>query len=157
MGGNGDYIKNGDEAKKFFNSIQLKEFKNSGWRKFQPAYGGFSVDFPQQPYESFGNNVQYDAEEKASSQHFSVIRTDIHNYRFAEEDTFDLALMDESFGSADYIEKNISRKLHVYKGYPALDCKYIHKDGSTILTRFLIQGPHYYTLVAHGKKRKHLS
>src|SRR6186713_1478261 len=151
MGGNSDYIKNGDEAKKFFNSIQLKEFKNSGWRKFQPAYGGFSVDFPQQPYESFGNNVQYDAEEKASDVHFSVIRTDIHNYRFAEEDTFDLTLMDESFGSADYIEKNISRKLHVYKGYPALDCKYIHKGGSTILTRFLIQGPHYYTLVAHGK------
>jgi len=152
MGGNGDYIKNGDEAKKFFNSIQLKEYKNGGWKKFQPTYGGFSVDFPQQPYESFGNNVQYDAEEKASGQHFSVIRTDIHNYRFAEEDTFDLALMDESFGSADYIEKNISRKLLVYKGYPALDCKYIHKDGSTIFTRFLIQGPHYYTLVAHGKK-----
>ena len=152
MGGNGDYIKNGDEAKKFFNSIQLKEFKNDGWRKFQPSYGGFSVDFPQQPYESIGDNVQYDAEEKASGHHFSVIRTDIHNYRFAEEDTFDLALMDESFGSADYIEKNISRKLLVYKGYPALDCGYKHKDGSTIFTRFLIRGPHYYTLVAHGKK-----
>lgn len=151
MGGNGEYIKNGDEAKKFFGSIQLKEFKNGGWKKFQPAYGGFSVDFPQQPYESFGSNVQYDAEEKASGQHFSVIRTDIHNYSFAEEDTFDLALMDESFGSADYIEKNISRKQLVYKGYPALDCQYKHKDGSTIFTRFLIQGPHYYTLVAHGK------
>jgi uncharacterized protein YbaP (TraB family) len=151
MGGNGDYIKNGDEAKRFFNSIQLKEFKNEGWKKFEPAYGGFAVDFPQQPYESFGDNVQYDAEEKASGQHFSVIRTDIHNYRFAEEDTFDLALMDESFGSADYIEKNLSRKLLVYKGYPALECKYLHKNGSIIFTRFLIQGPHYYTLVAHGK------
>jgi len=151
MGGNGDYIQNGDESKRFFNSIQLKEFKNEGWKKFQPVYGGFSVDFPQQPYESFGDNVEYDAEEKASGQHFSVIRTDIHNYRFAEEDTFDLSLMDESFGSADYIEKNIGRKLLVYRGYPALDCKYMHKDGSTIFTRFLIQGPHYYTLVAHGK------
>jgi uncharacterized protein YbaP (TraB family) len=151
MGGNGDYIKNGDEAKKFFNSIQLKEFKNGGWKKFQPTYGGFSVDFPQQPYESFGDNVQYDAEDKSTGQHFSVIRTDIHNYRFAEEDTFDLALMDESFGSADYIEKNIARKQLVYKGYPALDCQYKHKDGSVIHTRFLIQGPHYYTLVAHGK------
>jgi len=151
MGGNGEYIKNGDEAKKFFGSIQLKEFKNGGWKKFQPAYGGFSVDFPQQPYESFGDNVQYDAEERSTGQHFSVIRTDIHNYRFAEEDTFDLALMDESFGSADYIEKNISRKRLVYKGYPALDCQYKHTDGSLICTRFLIQGPHYYTLVAHGK------
>ena len=157
MGGNGDYIKNGDEAKKFFNSIQLKEFKNGGWKKFQPAYGGFSVDFPQQPYESFGDNVQYDAEEKSTGQHFSVIRTDIHNYRFAEEDTFDLALMDESFGSADYIEKNIARKQHVYKGYPALDCRYKHKDGSVIFTRFLIQGPHYYTLVTHGKNEDNVA
>ena len=152
MGGNGEYVRNGDEAKKFFNSIQLREFKNVGWKKFQPAYGGFSVDFPQQPYESFGDNVQYDAEEKSTGEHFSVIRTDIHNYRFAEEDTFDLALMDESFGSADYIEKNIARKQLVFKGYPALDCQYKHKDGSTIFARFLIQGPHYYTLVAHGKK-----
>jgi len=151
MGGNGEYVKNGDEAKRFFNSIQLKEFKNGGWKKFQPAYGGFSVNFPQQPYESFGDNVQYDAEEKTTGQHFSVIRTDIHNYRFAEEDTFDLALMDESFGSADYIEKNVARKQIVYKGYPALDCQYKQKDGSVIFTRFLIQGPHYYTLVAHGK------
>ena len=151
MGGTGEYVKSGEEAKKFFNSIQLKEFKNAGWKKFQPAYGGFSVDFPQQPYESFGENVQYDAEDKATGQHFSVTRTDIHNYEFAEEDTFDLALMDESFGSADFIEKNISRKQLVYKGYPALDCKYRHKDGSAFSTRFIIQGPHYYTLVAHGK------
>ncbi len=150
-GGNGEYVKNGDEAKKFFNSIQLKEFKNGGWKKFQPSYGGFSVDLPQQPYESFGNNVQYDAEDKASGQHFSVIRTDIHNYRFVEEDTFDLALMDESFGSADFIEKNLSRKQFFYKGYPALDCRYKHKDGSVFSARFIIQGPHYYTLVAHGK------
>ena len=151
MGGNGEYVKNGDEAKKFFNSIQLKEFKNGGWKKFQPVYGGFAVDFPQQPYETFGDNVQYDAEDKATGQHFSVIRTDIHNYRFAEEDTFDLALMDESFGSAEYIEKNIGRKRLVYKGYPALDCKYKHNDDSMIFTRFLIQGPHYYTLAVHGK------
>ena len=150
-GGNGDYIRTGDEAKKFFGSIQLKEAKNGGWKKFQPAYGSFAVDFPQLPNESFGDNVQYDAEDKTTRQHFSVIRTDIHNYRFAEEDTFDLALMDESFGSADFIEKNLSRRQHVYRGYPALDARYRHKDGSILFTRFIIQGPHYYTLIAHGK------
>jgi uncharacterized protein YbaP (TraB family) len=151
MGGNGDYAKLGEEAKKFFGSIQLKDFRNGGWKRFQPAYGGFSIDFPQSPYESFGENIQYDAEDKATGHHYSVIRTDIHNYNFAEEDTFDLALMDESFASADFIEKNIARKQHVYKGYPALDCQYKHKDGSTIFTRFIIQGPHYYTLLSHGK------
>jgi len=151
MGGNGDYAKDGEEAKKFFSSIQLKEFKNGGWKKFQPAYGGFSVEFPQEPYESFDDNVQYDAEEKGSGQHFSVVRSDIHNYSFAEEDTFDLSLMDESFASSEFIDKNVSRKQFVYKGYPALDCQYKHKDGSVTYTRFIIQGPHYYTLAAHGK------
>jgi uncharacterized protein YbaP (TraB family) len=154
MGGNGDYARLGDEAKKFFGSIQLKEFKNGGWKKFQPAYGGFSVDFPQIPYESFGEIIQYDAEDKATGQHYSVLRTDVHNYGFAEEDTFDLALMDESFASAEFIEKNISRKQIVHKGYPALECEYRHKNGSFLFTRFIIRGPHYYSLISHGKNDK---
>lgn len=149
MGGNGDYVKNGDEAKKFFGSIQLKEFKNEGWNSFSPAFGGFSVEFPQSPYESFGENIQFDAFDQKNNQHFTVIRSDIHNYNFAEEDTFDLRLMDESFSSSEFIEKNISRKQIAYKGYPALDCKYKHKNGSLIYARFLLQGPHYYTLLAH--------
>jgi uncharacterized protein YbaP (TraB family) len=151
IGGNGEYVKNGEEAKRFFNSIQLKEFKSSGWKKFQPAYGGFAIDLPQLPNESFGNNVQYDAEDALTGQHFSVIRTDIHNYKFVEEDSFDLKLLDESFASAEFIEKNLGSKQLVYKGYPALDCRYKHKNGSIIAARFIIRGPHYYTLVAHGK------
>jgi hypothetical protein len=42
MSGNGDYVKEGEEAKKFFGSIQLKEYKSStDWKKFSPSYGGF--------------------------------------------------------------------------------------------------------------------
>jgi len=151
MGGTGDYVKNGAEAKRFFSSIRLKELKNGGWRKFQPSYGGFSVDLPGEPFERIGDRVQYDAEEKTTATHFSVFRTDIHNYSFAEEDSFDLNLMDESFASSEFISKRVSKKQIVFKGFPALDCRYQHKDGSVFLTRFLIQGPHYYTLVAHGK------
>ncbi|HET9430640.1 MAG TPA: hypothetical protein VFO70_05655, partial [Chitinophagaceae bacterium] len=36
--------------------------------------------------------------------------------------------------------------------YPALDCKYTAKNGGIYITRYLIQGPHYYTLIAYGKK-----
>jgi uncharacterized protein YbaP (TraB family) len=151
MSGNGDYVKTGDEAKKFFSSIQLREFKNESGKKFQPTYGGFSVDFPHQPYESISENVQYDAEEKTTGQHFSIIRTDIHNYNFAEEDSFDLNLMNESFASSEFIDKTESSRKHIYKGYPAMDAKYRHKDGSWFHTRFIIRGPHYYTLLSHGK------
>lgn len=152
MSGNGDYVKEGDEAKKFFNSIQLKEFKNEGWKKYQPAYGGFLVELPHVPYESIDANVQYDAEDKTTGQHFSIIRTDIHNYDFAEEDSFDLRLMDESFASSEFIDKSISSRKHIYKGYPAMDATYRHKDGTWFQTRFIIRGPHYFTLVAHGKE-----
>jgi len=84
-------------------------------------------------------------------QGFEVIRTDIHNYGFVEEDSFDLALMEESFGASDFIDKQLSRKQTKWSGYPALDAKYKYKDGSTALVRFLIQGTHYYTVVTHSK------
>lgn len=151
MGGNADYVRNGDEAKKFFGSIQLKEQKNGGWNRFQPAYGGFSVDFPNEPHESKSQLMQYDADEKSTGTQFSILRTDIHNYNFAEEDSFDLNLMDESFASSDFIAKRLDKKQTVVNGYPALDCRYQHNDGSVFKNRYIIQGPHYYSLITHSK------
>lgn len=153
MSGNGDYVKEGDEAKRFFSSIQLKEYKTGvEWKKYQPDYGGFSIDLPHEPFISKNASWEYDAEDKNTGTSFTILRTDIHNYGFAEEDSFDLALLDESFSSSEFIDKQLSRKLITWKGYPALDCRYKHKDGSLLLTRFIIQGPHYYTLIAHGRK-----
>jgi len=60
--------------------------------------------------------------------------------------------MEESFASSDFIEKQISSKQINHKGYAALDAKYQYKDGSLAFVRFLIQGPHYYTLVANAPK-----
>jgi uncharacterized protein YbaP (TraB family) len=152
MSGNGDYVKDGDESKRFFGSIQLKEYKNANeWKSYQPAYGGFSVDLPQEPFVCKNVSWQFDAEDKSTGTSYTILRTDIHNYGFAEEDTFDLDLMSESFAHSQFIDKEISRKLNIWKGYPALDCKYLHKNGSILLAKFIIQGPHYYTLIAHGK------
>ena len=155
MSGNGDYVKDGVESKRFFSSIQLKEYKTDpvkGWKKYQPSSGGFSVDFPHEPFASKNVNWQYEAEDKTTGTNYTILRTDIHNYGFAEEDTFDLGLLDESFSGSEFIDKQLTRKLTTWKGYPALDCKYRHKDGSLFLTRFIIQGPHYYALIAHGPR-----
>src|SRR5436190_330626 len=154
MSGNGEYVKDGDESKRFFGSIRLKEYdpEPTGWKQYQPLYGGFSVDLPHEPFASKSKNWQYQAEDKSTGTTYTIVRTDVHNYNFAEEDTFDLALLDESFSNSEFIDKRISRKLITWKGYASLDCKYLHKDGSLLLTRFLIQGPHYYTLIAHGRK-----
>ncbi|HET6995986.1 MAG TPA: TraB/GumN family protein, partial [Chitinophagaceae bacterium] len=54
MSGTGDYVKNGDEADRFFNSIQFKEYKaaeaQTTWKKYTPSYGGFTVELPHDPY-----------------------------------------------------------------------------------------------------------
>jgi len=156
ISGNGDYIRNGAEANKFFSSIQLKEYKNgsepAATKKYSPPHGGFIVDMPHEPYVGNDGSWIYDAADKTTGNHYRVIRTDIHNYHFAEEDTFDLGLMNESFASSDFIDTQLLRRQTTYKGYPAMDCKYKDKNGSIYLTRFIIQGPHYYTIVAHGKQ-----
>ncbi|MBL7729779.1 MAG: TraB/GumN family protein [Chitinophagaceae bacterium] len=156
MSGNSDYVGGGDEAKKFFGSIQFKEYKNgnepTAWKKYSPAYGGFAIDLPHDPYIGNDGSWLYDAVDKSTGTSYRVIRTDIHNYSFAEEDTFDLGLLDESFMASEFIDTQLYRKQTRHKGYPALDCKYRDKDGQVFVNRFIIQGPHYYTLVAHGKQ-----
>src|SRR4029079_7260666 len=56
-----------------------------------------------------------------------------------------------------FIDKQLTRKLITWKGYPALDCKYLHKNGSLLTVRFIIQCPHYYTLVAHGRQENNVT
>ena len=157
ISGTGDYVQKGEEAKKFFGSIQLKEYKNgteapAAWKKYSPPSGGFSIDMPHEPYRGNDGSWIYDAADKISGTYYRVIRTDIHNYSFAEEDTFDLGLMDESFKASEFMDTTLSRKQTTWKGYPALDCKYKDKDGMIFLARYIIQGPHYYSVVAHGKQ-----
>jgi hypothetical protein len=131
MSGNGDYVKTGDEAKKFFGSIQFKEYKNgTEWKRYSPSYGGFSVDLPHEPYIGNDGSWIYDAEDKAGNAHYRIVRSDIHNYHFVEEDTFDLRLMEESFTASEFIDTQLVRKQTNYKGDPAMDCKYKDKNGS---------------------------
>ncbi|HUR64731.1 MAG TPA: TraB/GumN family protein [Chitinophagaceae bacterium] len=157
MGGNGDYVKNGPEATKFFGSIWLKEFKQgeatiTPAKKYSPAYGGFAVDMPHEPYMGNDGSWIFDATAPSGDLHYRVIKTTIHNYHFAGEDTFDLGLMDESFMASEFIDTQLSRHHFNYRGYPALDGKYRDKSGNIYYTRFLIQGPHYYSLIVKGKQ-----
>jgi len=150
MSGNAEYVKDGNEADQFFNSIELHTFPTE-WKKWSPPYGGFEVEIPHQPVISNDGNWHYTALDPSATTSFEVIRTDVHNYDFVEEDTFDLNLMEESFASNDFIDKQISRKHGSQGGYPSLDVKYKYRDGTVALVKYLIQGTHYYTLVAHAK------
>ena len=115
MSGNGDYVKDGTEANQFFNSIQFNDYKNE-WKKWSPSFGGFQVELPHEPVIAKKANWQFMAIDKSTNTGFEMIRTDIHNYSFVEEDSFDLNLMEESFAASDFIDKQISRKQTKWNG-----------------------------------------
>jgi len=147
MSGNGDYVRLGTEASQFFNSIQLKEQK-PGWKKIKPSYGGFEIELPHDPITFKKGNWFYAAYDATQKTAYEIIRTDVHNYQFLEEDSFDLNLMEESFASSEFVQRQLGQKPATVDGYPALDVKYKFKDSSMALVRFLINGPRYYTLIA---------
>jgi uncharacterized protein YbaP (TraB family) len=148
MSGTGEYVKNGTEVSQFFNSIQLTEYKTE-WKKFTPSFGGFEVNMPQQPLQgSTADGWQFSGYDRSTQTYYQVKRTDVHQYKFVEEDSFDLELMEESFASSEFIDRSLTRKYGKQQGYPILNVKYRYKSGAIAMARFLIQGPHYYTVVA---------
>lgn len=153
MSGTGEYVQQGEEAKKFFGSISFREYgadSLSNWSAYTPEHGGFSVLMPHRPYTGNDGSWIFDAGDKATSTYYRVVRSDIHNYNFVGEDTFDLTLLDESFAASEFINSQTGRRFISWKGYPALDASYTDKNGNIYLNRFIIRGPHYYTLTASG-------
>ena len=159
ISGIGEYVKEGEEANKFFGSIVINENNNQNWQRYQPATGGFSLLLPDKPLlqkDNGSERLEYSAYDAKENSVYSLLTTNIHNYEFIEEDSFDLNLMDESFLSSEMVEKQISKKAAKWQGYPSLLCKYKHKDGSFSTVRYLLQGPLYYAQVAHYKNESPL-
>lgn len=157
ISGTGEYISRGDEADKFFNSIELQPAKPVNWARYSAPKGGFTAEFPHTPVMSREENTtpgrwQFDAFDNSDGNNYAVLRTELYNPFMAGEDSFDLKLMSESYASSDFIERQLDHQQIIYKGYPAMDCHFKHKDSSISKVRFLIQGPHYYTILAHGQK-----
>ncbi len=159
MSGKENYV-DGAEAEQFFSSIQLKEAVNTAVN-FKTGHGGFSVKFPHQPVEYLNtvtpdriNRMEYEAVDKSTGDAFIVLKKSVYNFRFLEEDNFDLGLIEESFRNPDNFDKQLSRAENNFKGYPCLDVKEKMKDGSTVYAKYIIKGPHYYVIAAKTKNKK---
>ena len=159
MSGKENYV-DGAEAEQFFSSIQLKEAVNTAVN-FKTGHGGFSVKFPHQPVEYLNtvtpdriNRLEYEAIDKSTGDAFIVLKKSVYNFRFLEEDNFDLGLIEESFRNPDNFDKQLSRAENNFKGYPCLDVKEKMKDGSTVYAKYIIKGPHYYVIAAKSKNKK---
>jgi hypothetical protein len=159
ISGKENYV-DGVEAEQFFSTIAFKE-TSSGSVNYQPAYGDFSVKFPQQPVTylntsgaDMNNRWEYEAVDEQTGDAFLIFKKSVHNFRFLDEDNFELGLMEESFRNPARFEKQISREQKKFKGYPALDVKEKLKDGSIVYARYIIRGPHYYVIAAKTKNKK---
>ena len=156
MSGNGTYI-DGPEAAQFFGSIRLRNDVPGTFVNYGPAQGGFSLRWPRQPRQwrnsqDGATRWEYEATDSLTGNTFLLWKKTLLNYRFLEEDTVNLALMEESFRLSKWIDKPLRRHTSTYKGYACMDAEYLVTDGSTINARFLIHGPDYYTLAVHGRK-----
>ena len=159
MAGKDNYI-NGDEANHFFSSIHLHKSYNDAIN-FKPVHGGFSVKMPQQPALNISTNNsdgidrhEYEAQNKTTGEGYLILQKSVYNFKFLEEDSFDLKLMEESFRSTDIFDKQLQRKVSSFYGYPCLDVKEKLKDGSIITAKYIIKGPQYFVLAAHSKNAK---
>ena len=160
MSGTNNYVE-GKEAEQFFNSIEIRQSGPAGWTNFTPPQGGFQVQLPRTPAQhkntagSDGiSRWEYEAVDSVTGDGYLVWKKTVQNYRFLEEDTTDLALMEESFHLSDWIDKPLTRRTGLYKGYPSLDASYLGKDGSYIKAKFLIKGPHYFLLASHSRNKE---
>lgn len=159
ISGKENYV-DGEEAERFFSSIQLKEPSN-GSVNFQPLHGEFTVRFPQQPAVHINTNNadkadrwEYEAVDQTTGDACLVLKKAVYNFRFLEEDDFDLGLIEESFRDPDSFDRQLYRNRGTYKGFPSLDVREKLKDGSTVYARYIIRGPHYYVVAVKSRNRK---
>ncbi len=163
MSGKANYV-GGKEALQFFSSIQFNTNKN-GAVLFTPKQGGFSVNLPQIPNQNLNTNTsdeinrwEYQASDNSTGDSYLIFKKSVNNFKFLDTDSFDLNLIEESFRSPDFFDKQLQRKIGSWLGYPTLDVKELMKDGTVVNARYIIQGPHYYLLAVHTKnKRKDFS
>ncbi|HXB06385.1 MAG TPA: TraB/GumN family protein, partial [Puia sp.] len=136
MSGTNNYV-DGPEADQFFTSIRLRPNTPAGWTDFAPARGGFTIRLPRVPRQNqdlSGTDAmtrwEFEATDSTTGDAFLVWKKTVQNYRFLEEDTADLALMEESFRLSDWISKPLSRRTGLYDGHACIDALYLSKDGS---------------------------
>jgi uncharacterized protein YbaP (TraB family) len=153
MSGKNDYV-DGEEGQHFFSSIQLKQNVQVPVY-FRPEQGGFGVQLPQEPHQYLQSGEEerweYEAIDKKTGDAYLVLKKSVYNFNFLEADSFDLALIETSFRSADFFDKQLSRKPATINGYPALVVKEKLKNGQIVNAAFIIKGPHYYVIAQSAR------
>jgi hypothetical protein len=97
---------------------------------------------------------EYEATDSATGDAFLVWKKTVQNYHFLEEDTADLALMEESFQLSGWVDRTLSRRSGICNSHHCLDAVYLGKDGSYIRAKFVIAGADNYVLATHSRNKE---
>ncbi len=100
------------------------------------------------------NRLEYESIDTSTGLCYTVWKKTVNNYRFLEEDSFDLALMEESLKRSELIVKEISRKPGMLDGYRTLDMTFALQNGSTLFAKAILRGPHYYLVTVTANHQK---
>lgn len=154
MSGNDNYVE-GKEALEFFRSITLAPAPASQWVNFQPAYGGFTVQLPHQPYErnELGGDWMWSAD--TQNEHYLLLKRTMFNNRELPSDTLTLSLLEESYTGEEKGLKTLRRNFEAPGKSPSrLDALYLTADTQYLAVQYLVTGPHHFLLSVKGRNRK---
>lgn len=156
MSGKENYVQ-GAEAQQFFGSIKFNP-RNASVINFSPAQGGFTVSLPQKPsfLQRNGNSDgldrwDYSTSDPTTGDAYLIMKKSVQYFRYLEEDTFNLQMIEESFHSGDLFERQLSRKVNQYDGRYCIDVQEKMKDSSFVTARMFLSGPHHYVVAARSK------
>ncbi len=153
MSGKNNYVQ-GEEGERFFSSIQLKEYLTKPV-VFSPKDAGFNLNGLTEAHSYLniaqGNRWEFETGNKKTGDAYLIFKKAVYNYDFLEADSFDLALIETSFRSAEIFDKQLSRKYKTFKGYPAMQVKEKLKNGDYVHALYIIKGPHYFVLAQRSK------
>ncbi|MCX6208294.1 MAG: TraB/GumN family protein [Bacteroidetes bacterium] len=164
MSGFEDYV-SGVEGNTFFNSIKINKPKDE-WSYFSPKESGYKILLPNHPIvgESnsgrYGrmrggesNNDNYEAYDDKQDIYMMVSKKNFTNYNFLEEDTFNLALANESMLSSALFDNPASRVMGKQNNIPYIETKGVFNNNYNYTNRIYLVGNDYYAVITRHKNK----
>lgn len=161
MGGLNGFAK-GKDAVKFFSSIEINYPKVDNWKKLQPTYGDFSINFPnihiarekqlkidngqQQQFLAYGLDTK-------SGNYYTMMKALYFDHYYIEEDTFELRAVSETHFKEMGFKTSKKEVSYTKEGFPQMNMKCISQDSTKYLfLRTLIKGSNYYLMSVFTKE-----
>jgi uncharacterized protein YbaP (TraB family) len=157
VNGNGEYAK-GEEAQRFLHSVKFYDPRSKSFKTHQfPNYGA-SVYMPSKihqqnskdyNYRTFAHFIANGFDE--NNKQYTFIRSAYHDFKYLEEDTFELNILAENFCKEQSI-KLVSKKILPKTAYPTLHFTATY-DNKELQGRIVVAQPFYYMLLSSAKDK----